>query len=77
MKCFICGAEASPGASTGDYEWVACPDCGEYKVTRSALELLSKNGWSFNVGEARKWIASFQRSGETAVITADRAARLI
>ncbi|AYF87437.1 hypothetical protein D6Z43_09840 [Pseudomonas sp. DY-1] len=77
MKCFICGSEASQGASTGDYEWLACPACGEYKVTRSALELLSKNGWSFNVDESRRWIASYQGTGEIAVITADRAARLI
>lgn len=38
MKCYICKGEAELlGSQGGDFEHVKCGDCGEYKVSGSAL----------------------------------------
>lgn len=77
MKCFICSTESSEVPSVGDYTQLACPTCGEYKISGTAIALFKERHWKFNVGEARRWLASQQGSGTIPLINSERAASLI
>jgi len=77
MECFICGGEANRGETTGDYQRVACPACGDYKMTGSALAEMEKHGFRFNIEVARQWIAMHQGTGEIPMINAATAVKLI
>ncbi len=39
MKCHICKSESTKELPTGDYEHVKCPDCGEYKIAGTVVEM--------------------------------------
>jgi DNA-directed RNA polymerase subunit RPC12/RpoP len=77
MKCFICAAESNEVPSSGDYKQIACPECGEYKISGTAIALFKEHNWKFNIEEARRWIASHQGSGTIPMIDSNRAASLL
>lgn len=76
-KCFICEADASPVHAAEDCERLACPDCGEYEITKDALSQMKQHGYIFGVPEAREWLGSHLGSGKIPRITWDVAQRLI
>ena len=77
MDCFICAQESSEVPSLGDYKRLACPQCGEYKISRTAIDTMETNGRKFDVDLTRRWLASQQGSGNIPLISSDRAASLI
>lgn len=56
MECLICGHETNPIDSAGDYEQRACPRCGLYKITRTALTTLEHNGCRLDPDRVRQWV---------------------
>lgn len=77
MECFICATESNEGPSSGDYKQIACPACGEYKISGTAIALFNEYNWKFDVDLTRQWLASQQGSGVIPVIESNRAALLI
>ncbi|WP_210013981.1 hypothetical protein [Pseudomonas palmensis] len=68
MECFICQAKSTKLDPTGDHQRLACPECGEYKISNTALDLMKKNKLRFNVDIARDWLRRHQGSGEIPLI---------
>jgi len=77
MECFICGTESSEVPSSGDYTRLACPECGEYKISDTAIQTMKNNNYKLDVDLARRWLAMHLGTGEIPLINADRAASLI
>lgn len=77
MNCLICDGSAVVVDPDGDYEERACPECGRYRVTATALAYMKVHDWHFDVELARKWIAERQSFGVIAVIDTHQAVRLI
>ncbi|WP_448090735.1 hypothetical protein [Pseudomonas azerbaijanoccidentalis] len=77
MECFICSTESNEVPSAGDYKQLACPVCGEYRISGTAISLFNEKNWKFNVEEARRWLASQQGGGTIPLINSERAASLI
>ncbi|NUT73566.1 hypothetical protein HNO86_00775 [Pseudomonas sp. C1C7] len=76
MSCYICGRSVAP-ILLPDSEEYSCPDCGHYRITGAAIELLQQHVWKFDVYLVRRWIADQQGSGTTPLIDANIAARLM
>lgn len=68
MHCAICGAEARHLSSLGDQDRLACPDCGEYRITRSARQMLDQGGQRFDVDVTRIWLTGRRCAGQTPLI---------
>lgn len=77
MECFICQTEATRIDPTGDHQRLACPGCGEYKISNTALDLMKKNGFKFNVQITREWLKSHLGTGAIPLINDGVAAKLI
>jgi len=77
MECFICGTESSEVLPLGDYKQLACPECGEYKISDTAIQTMNNNNYKFDVDLARRWLAMHLGTGEIPLINSDRAASLI
>ena len=77
MECFICGTESNEVLPSGDYRQLACPECGEYKISDTAVQTMKNNSWRFDIDLTRRWLASQQGSGTIPIINSDRAASLI
>jgi len=77
MECFICSTESNEVPSAGDYKQLACPKCGEYRLSGTAIALFKENNWKFNIEETRRWLASQQGGGTIPLISSERAASLI
>lgn len=76
MACYVCGAQAHSLQGV-DHERIACPDCGDYKISGTALALMTQHGWTFDVELTRRWIGSYQGSGEIPLISSTVASQLI
>lgn len=57
MQCRICGVETNDIDSGDDYEEYACPDCGPYKVTRTAIATMDNHGVRLDVALTRRWLS--------------------
>lgn len=77
MDCYICQAKSTELDPTGDYQRLVCPECGEYKISNTALELMKKDKLRFNVDIARGWLLRHQGSGVIPLINDVTAANLI
>jgi predicted RNA-binding Zn-ribbon protein involved in translation (DUF1610 family) len=76
MECRICRTETNEILPTGDFEEYACPKCGPYKITGSAVAVLEKHGYRLDVDLCREWLAQ-QGPQAVPVIDSDLAMRLI
>jgi len=77
MTCLICDEPATDVDPSGDYEERACPKCGHYRISGTALVLIHAHGWRFDVELTRKWLAQQQGSGVIPTIDSNLAGRLI
>lgn len=77
MDCFICQSDATRIDPAGDYQRLACPACGEYTISNTALEEMRKNGFKFNVEIARQWLNRYLGTGEIPRIDTATAMKLI
>jgi len=77
MTCLICDEPADEVDAGGDYQERACPKCGHYRVTGTALVLMRKHSWCFDVELTREWIEQHQGSGTIPTIDSNQAPRLI
>ncbi|MFJ7312897.1 hypothetical protein ACIQVE_09025 [Pseudomonas sp. NPDC098747] len=77
MECFICGTESSEVPSAGDYKQLACPECGEYKLSGTAIALFKEHNWKFNIEFTRLWLETQRKGGTIPLISSERAATLI
>lgn len=77
MTCLICGEPAQEVDPGGDYEERACPTCGHYRISGTALVLMHAHGWHFDAELTRKWLAQQQGSGVIPTIDSNLVARLI
>ncbi|VVP11749.1 hypothetical protein PS854_03336 [Pseudomonas fluorescens] len=77
MKCFICSTESNEVPSAGDYTQLDCPQCGEYRLSGTAIALFKEHNWKFNVEFTRLWLESQRSGGTIPLITSDRAKTLI
>jgi len=77
MDCYICQAKPTELDRSGDYQRLACPECGEYKISNTALELMKKDKLKFNVDIARGWLLRHQGDGVIPLINGVTAANLI
>ncbi|MEX2023415.1 hypothetical protein, partial [Pseudomonas aeruginosa] len=76
MSCYICGAQANVLQEPDDQR-IACPDCGDYKITGSAVAVLEANGWTLDADITRRWIGTFQGTGNIPMITSTLALQFI
>lgn len=74
MDCFICGADSNAG-NVPDAILVGCPNCGGYRITRTALECLKNHGFRLDTDVTRKWLAGQVGTGEIPLIDWDIAAK--
>ncbi|POZ99554.1 hypothetical protein C4E44_34405 [Pseudomonas sp. MWU12-2312b] len=77
MTCLICGEPATVIDTDGDYDERACPSCGHYRITDTALILMDAHDWNFDVDLARKWISEHQSTRFIPTIDSHQAGRLI
>ncbi|WP_085703883.1 hypothetical protein [Pseudomonas sp. B15(2017)] len=77
MDCFICGTESREVPSTGDFKQVACSECGEYRLSGTAIALFKEHNWKFDVDLTRRWLTTQQLLGTIPLIDSSRAASLI
>ena len=77
LECFICGTESNEVLPSGDYRQLACPECGEYKISDTAVQTMKNHNYKFDVDLTRRWLAIQQGSGTIPLINSDRAASLI
>lgn len=63
MECRVCGAESNKIDPRGDYEEFACPACGPYKISRTAIGELERHGYRLDPTRTRKWLS--QQTPET------------
>ncbi|KSE95431.1 hypothetical protein CP916_30900 [Pseudomonas aeruginosa] len=74
MDCFICGAE-STDSNVPDAILVGCPNCGSYRITRTALQCLENNEFRLDTDITREWLARQVGSGEIPLIDSGIAAK--
>ncbi len=77
MTCLICGEPAAVVSTDGDYDERACPKCGQYRITDTALILMDAHDWHFDVELARKWITKHQNTRSIPTIDSNQAGHLI
>lgn len=77
MTCLICNGPAAQSHAGDYYQERTCPKCGRYRVTGSALALLEKHGWRFDLELTRKWLEEHQGCVTMPVIDSQQAVRLI
>lgn len=68
MHCIICETSARRGSLAGDQERLSCPECGDYRITRSALKMLADGNYRFEVDVARIWLKGRRCTGQTPLI---------
>ena len=68
MECFICGSESSEVLPLGDYRQLACPECGEYKISRTAIKTIENKSLVFDIERTREWLNSFLGTGQIPLI---------
>ncbi len=74
MDCFICGAESTDG-NVPDAILVGCPNCGSYRITRTALQCLKNHEFRLDTDITREWLARQVGSGEIPLINWNIAAK--
>lgn len=62
MNCYICKGVCGFEVSTGDYEYIKCKCCGEYKISGSAVEMLKTR--KVDVGEMKLWLLKQRDDGD-------------
>jgi hypothetical protein len=72
MRCYICDTPAQPIVHP-DFSEYACPHCGTYKISATAMVLFEMHNWKFNVVSARHWITRQLQAGEAPLIDSQRA----
>lgn len=77
MTCFICDGPATSIDSDSDYQERVCLECGHYKLSRTAIDVLAANNWKLDVELARRWLAMQQGIGLVPLIDSNRAVSLI
>jgi hypothetical protein len=77
MVCLVCNGPSTQADAGDYYQERTCEKCGRYRATGSALALLKKHGWCFNVELTRTWIEEHQNCGTIPTIDSNQAARLI
>lgn len=73
MECFICGTDATEIPPLGDHKRLACPQCGEYKISNTAIQVMKNNWRKFDIERSREWLNSFLGSGQIPKIDDDKA----
>ena len=73
MECFICATNAREVTPSGDYKQLACPECGEYKISNTAIQVMKNDGRKFDIERSREWLNSFLGSGQIPKIDDDKA----
>lgn len=76
MNCYICGISATP-VVLPDSEEIPCPDCGRYRITGTAVELLKRNILKLDIYLSQRWLADQQSSGFIPLIDSSIAGRLM
>lgn len=61
MQCPICGAAATEDEATGDSITILCPNCGGYKLSRTAATLLENGSATAPAPELFKMIVQRKR----------------
>lgn len=76
MSCYICGTRVTP-VVLPDSEEIPCPECGRYRITGTATELLKRNILKFDIYLSRRWLADQQGSGIIPLIDSNITGRLM
>ena len=76
MNCYICGDNVPP-IVLEDVQEYPCPNCGRYRISSAAIELLERHRWKFDIYLARRWIADQQGDGTIPLIDSDIVTRLV
>lgn len=76
MSCYICGINVAP-IVLPDVQEITCPNCGRYRISGTAIELLERHPWKFDIYLARRWIADQQGDGTVPLIDSDIVTRLV
>lgn len=73
MECFICGTESSAAQGSG-HHCLKCPQCGDYRISNSAMSLLEENQWQLDADMTRRWITSYRLGGSIPMVSSQMAA---
>jgi predicted RNA-binding Zn-ribbon protein involved in translation (DUF1610 family) len=64
MRCYVCDQLAELADSPRDADFVDCPRCGSYGITRSALAEVHANVYVFNKARTDDWFKAQREAGE-------------
>jgi len=73
MECFICKSKANEVTPSGDYKQLACPECGEYKISGTATKAIENKRLIFDIQRSREWLNSFLGTGQIPLIDEGKA----
>ena len=80
MKCFVCDAKINPVPGAGEFKRVKCPQCGDYQISKAALEVLRispEMNYQVDVSAQHSWLNGKRRAGRGVPTIGSRELRLI
>ena len=77
MECLICKSKANEVTPSGDYKQLACPGCGEYKISGTAIKTIENKRLVFDIQRTREWLNSYLGTGQIPLIDEGKAIRLL
>lgn len=73
MDCYICGNDTR-SIEVDDHLRVACSLCGEYRISRAAIRLLTESNGDLDVEMMKRWVKSYRNSEKLPMIGVDMVA---
>lgn len=65
MRCYICEQPVVQVHSARDADFVDCPRCGSYGITRSAVAEVNANVYVFNIARTDEWLRAQREAGQS------------
>ena len=64
MQCPICSSDCQTIEPDGNYTHIDCPDCGEYKIVRRAMEVAASE--TIDVSVFRDYLSKKRKANQPA-----------
>ncbi len=80
MKCFLCQSNVEFASGTGECKRVKCSRCGEYQISKAALEVLRTSPemhYQVDVSAQRSWLNQKRRLATTTPTIGSRELKLV
>ena len=80
MKCYLCQTTTNPVPGAGEFKRVKCPKCGDYQISKAALEVLRTSpemNYQVDVPAQRSWLNDKRRTGRPVPSVGSRELKLV